>query len=70
MPGSTPMRNAIERGSMMPVIGDAGEKSRIWFRFVPRGGWFPQDTEGLWGTKLGNDTARVQNAPFPPGRSG
>ncbi|WP_256340001.1 DUF4265 domain-containing protein [Streptomyces sp. 2231.1] len=40
------------------------EKIKVWFRFVPREGWFPQDTEGLWATKLSDDTARVENAPF------
>ncbi|WSP77967.1 DUF4265 domain-containing protein [Streptomyces sp. NBC_01235] len=49
---------------MMPVMGDTGEKIKVWFRFVPREGWFPQDTEGLWGTKLSEDTARVRNVPF------
>ncbi|MDQ0798276.1 DUF4265 domain-containing protein [Streptomyces sp. B1I3] len=43
---------------------NAVEKIKVWFRFVPREGWFPQDTEGLWATRLGEDTARVQNAPF------
>ncbi|MFD9791411.1 DUF4265 domain-containing protein [Streptomyces sp. NPDC059070] len=49
---------------MMTVMVSAVEKIKVWFRFVPREGWFPQDTEGLWATKLGADTARVQNAPF------
>ncbi|WP_033329270.1 DUF4265 domain-containing protein [Streptomyces yerevanensis] len=49
---------------MMAVMEYAVEKIKVWFRFVPREGWFPQDTEGLWATKLGDDTARVQNAPF------
>ncbi|MFD7985496.1 DUF4265 domain-containing protein [Kitasatospora indigofera] len=40
------------------------EMIKVWFRFVPREGWFPQDTEGLWASKLGDDTAVVQNAPF------
>ena len=37
---------------------------KIWFRFVPREGWLPQDTEGLWATPVGPDTARVDNVPF------
>ncbi|MFI6103430.1 DUF4265 domain-containing protein [Streptomyces sp. NPDC051310] len=40
------------------------EKIKVWFRFVPREGWFPQDTEGLWATDLGDGTARIENAPF------
>ncbi|MEU1672752.1 DUF4265 domain-containing protein [Streptomyces roseifaciens] len=49
---------------MMAVMDSAVEKIKVWFRFVPREGWFPQDTEGLWATKMGGDTARVENAPF------
>ncbi|MGW7427158.1 hypothetical protein ACWGJB_45580 [Streptomyces sp. NPDC054813] len=30
-------------------MGDTGEKIKVWFRFVPREGWSPQDTEGVWG---------------------
>ncbi|MET9374266.1 DUF4265 domain-containing protein [Streptomyces sp. NPDC002992] len=37
---------------------------KVWFRFVPREGWLPQDTEGLWATPVGPDTARVDNVPF------
>ncbi|MGW5124565.1 DUF4265 domain-containing protein [Streptomyces sp. NPDC004069] len=40
------------------------EQVKVWFRFVPREGWFPQDTEGLWATRLSADTARVQSVPF------
>ncbi len=49
---------------MMPVMESTVEKIKIWFRFVPREGWFPQDTEGLWATKVGDDTAIVQNILF------
>ncbi|MEU9102560.1 DUF4265 domain-containing protein [Streptomyces sp. NPDC048361] len=49
---------------MMTVMESVVEKIKVWFRFVPREGWFPQDTEGLWATKLSDDTARVENAPF------
>jgi hypothetical protein len=49
---------------MMTVLESAVEKIKVWFRLVPREGWFPQDTEGLWATKLDADTGRVQNAPF------
>ncbi|MEU2156019.1 DUF4265 domain-containing protein [Streptomyces sp. NPDC019396] len=45
-------------------MGSSVEQIKIWFRFVPREGWFPQDTEGLWATRLSEDTARVQNVPF------
>ncbi|MGP3917313.1 DUF4265 domain-containing protein [Nonomuraea sp. 10N515B] len=36
----------------------------MWFRFTPREGWLPYDTEGLWATRLSRDTARVANVPF------
>ncbi|MEQ4720191.1 DUF4265 domain-containing protein [Nonomuraea sp. B19D2] len=36
----------------------------MWFQFVPREGWLPYDTEGLWATRLSRDTARVANIPF------
>ncbi|WFB11963.1 DUF4265 domain-containing protein [Streptomyces sp. LX-29] len=49
---------------MMAVMENVVEKIKVWFRFVPREGWFPQDTEGLWATKLSDDTARVENIPF------
>ncbi|MFD8636080.1 DUF4265 domain-containing protein [Streptomyces sp. NPDC059533] len=39
-------------------------KIKVWFRFAPREGWFPQDTEGLWATDLGDGTARIENVPF------
>jgi Domain of unknown function (DUF4265) len=37
---------------------------KVWFRFVPREGWLPYDSEGLWAVPIGDDTARVANAPF------
>lgn len=37
---------------------------KIWFRFNPREGWLPYDTEGLWATRLSSTTARIANAPF------
>ncbi|MBL3670989.1 DUF4265 domain-containing protein [Streptomyces sp. M2CJ-2] len=40
------------------------DRIKVWFRFVPREGWIPQDTEGLWAMKIGDDTARVMNAAF------
>ncbi|MFC8538130.1 DUF4265 domain-containing protein [Streptomyces sp. NPDC057249] len=40
------------------------DRIKVWYRFVPREGWLPQDTEGLWATRLSEDTAKVENAPF------
>ncbi|MEV7682801.1 DUF4265 domain-containing protein [Streptomyces sp. NPDC088341] len=40
------------------------EKIKVWFRFIAREGWFPQDTEGLWATRRGSDTACLQSVPF------
>ncbi|WP_269856978.1 DUF4265 domain-containing protein [Streptomyces sp. RPT161] len=40
------------------------QRIKIWFRFVPREGWLPHDTEGLWATRISDDTARVENVPF------
>lgn len=37
---------------------------KVWFRFVPREGWLPQDTEGLWARSAGGDTALIENVPF------
>ncbi|MEV4390718.1 DUF4265 domain-containing protein [Nonomuraea sp. NPDC049607] len=37
---------------------------KLWFQFVPREGWLPYDTEGLWAMPLTEDTARVANVPF------
>ena len=31
----------------MAVMENTAEKVKVWFRFVPREGWLPQDTEGL-----------------------
>ncbi|MET8366690.1 DUF4265 domain-containing protein [Micromonospora sp. NPDC005194] len=45
-----------------PPAGDHFIK--IWFKFVPREGWLPYDTEGLWAVAAGPDTARICNAPF------
>ncbi|MFE5807929.1 DUF4265 domain-containing protein [Streptomyces sp. NPDC056491] len=44
--------------------GTAGQQVKVWFRFVPREGWLPQDTEGLWADRLGDDTARIRNVAF------
>lgn len=44
--------------------GISPSEIKVWFRFVPREGWLQQDTEGLWATRLGADTARIRNAPF------
>jgi hypothetical protein len=40
------------------------EDIKVWFRFVPREGWLPFDTEGLWATRVGGDLARLRNVPF------
>jgi hypothetical protein len=37
---------------------------KIWFRFVPREGWLPIDTEGMWAHPVTADTARIDNVPF------
>lgn len=37
---------------------------KVWFQFVPREGWLPYDTEGLWAQPLSADTARVASVPF------
>lgn len=42
----------------------AYDRIKVWFRFVPREGWLPYDTEGLWATPVGGDTARIDNVPF------
>ncbi|ORT55675.1 DUF4265 domain-containing protein [Streptomyces sp. CB03238] len=49
---------------MMAAMENMVETIKVWFRFVPREGWFPQDTEGLWARKLSDGTASVQNVPF------
>lgn len=46
-----------------PVAADSN-RIKVWFRFVPREGWLPYDTEGLWATRLSADTARLENIPF------
>ncbi|WP_433789471.1 DUF4265 domain-containing protein [Actinoplanes sp. CA-252034] len=40
------------------------DRIKVWFRFVPREGWLPIDTEGLWATRLTPDTARIDNVAF------
>jgi hypothetical protein len=37
---------------------------KVWFRFMPREGWLPYDTEGLWAEMVDPDTVRVANVPF------
>lgn len=41
-----------------------GSDVKVWFRFVPREGWLPYDTEGLWATRLDDRLARIRNVPF------
>ncbi len=45
-------------------VAAGSNRIKVWFRFVPREGWLPHDTEGLWATRLSADTARVENIPF------
>ncbi|MFJ9622080.1 DUF4265 domain-containing protein [Streptomyces sp. NPDC101181] len=47
--GSPPQDGSLPRGDGWPSHGD---------------GWPHCDTEGLWATRLGPDTARVDNVPF------
>lgn len=42
----------------------AGDAVKIWFKFIPREGWLPYDTEGLWANPVSEDTATVSNVPF------
>lgn len=42
----------------------SADRIKIWFRFVPREGRPPHDTEGLWALPVGEGTARVVNVPF------
>jgi hypothetical protein len=42
----------------------SGDLIKVWFKFVPREGWLPYDTEGLWAAQLSEDTARVENVAF------
>jgi hypothetical protein len=42
----------------------SGDRIKVWFKFVPREGWLPYDTEGLWATQSSDDTARVDNVAF------
>ena len=44
---------------MMTDMENAVEKIKVWRRFVPREGWFPQDTVSL------QKTAH-QRSPFSP----
>ncbi|QBS44700.1 DUF4265 domain-containing protein [Nocardia sp. CS682] len=46
------------------MMDTVGEMIKLWFKFVPRPGWLPQDTEGMWATRVGEDTAVVENAAF------
>lgn len=52
--------------SMTSPEHNSAENNRIkvWFQFVPREGWLPYSTEGIWATRLGEDTARLENVPF------
>ncbi|MFE7268423.1 DUF4265 domain-containing protein [Streptomyces sp. NPDC057592] len=52
------MRNATTE------LAAEANRIKVWFRFVPREGWFPQNTEGLWAAQASLDTARITNAAF------
>jgi hypothetical protein len=41
-----------------------GVPIKVMFRFAPREDWLPFETEGLWATRLGPDTARIDDVPF------
>jgi hypothetical protein len=41
-----------------------GDRIKVTVRFARREEWLPFDTEGLWATRLGTDTARIDNVPF------
>lgn len=65
--------NSVSRWAIMSSMTSAApdrsrpsrdEYIKIWFRFVPREGWLPYDTEGLWAVAVGADTARISNVPF------
>lgn len=45
-------------------VAAESDRIKVWYRLVPREGWLPYDTEGLWATQLSSDTARVENVPF------
>ncbi|MEV4704017.1 DUF4265 domain-containing protein [Actinoplanes sp. NPDC049316] len=42
----------------------SGDAVKVWFKFEPREGWLPYDTEGLWAAPTGSDTAEIENVPF------
>lgn len=60
----------LDRGDQMTADADATApgtgtgKIKVWFRFEPRAGWLPFDTEGLWAVPLSADTATIASAPF------
>lgn len=37
---------------------------KIWVKFVPREGWLPYDTEGLWAEPIDGHHGRVRSVPF------
>ncbi len=47
-----------------PHAQRAGDEMKVWFRFTPREGWLPYDTEGLWAVSVGPDLARIRSVPF------
>jgi hypothetical protein len=51
-------------GSSDVHLRDRDDEIKVWFRFVPREGWLPYDTEGLWAVRVGDDRASIRSVPF------
>lgn len=45
-------------------VPDEAGLVKVMFRFRPREGWLPYDTECLWARPVTVETARIQSAPF------
>jgi hypothetical protein len=42
----------------------SAQRIKIWFRFDPKDLFPEMETEGLWGSLVSDDTARIENVPF------
>ncbi|PZW03773.1 protein of unknown function [Micromonospora phaseoli] len=62
--GFSKMGPHMASGSVDVHAQREAEDIKVWFRFIPREGWLPFDTEGLWATRVGEDLAQVRNVPF------
>ncbi|MER6591915.1 DUF4265 domain-containing protein [Micromonospora purpureochromogenes] len=62
--GEVPGVDEVDLGVRDRQRPNGAQYVKIWFRFVPREGWLPYDTEGLWAVEVGPDVARVSNVPF------